>query len=79
MKKRFTDEHIIGILREAEIGAMSIKALRKKHNLTEQTFFAGARSSAAWTCATPAGSRTSRPRMPDLSDWWPRRCWSSTG
>lgn len=39
MKKRFTDEQIIGILREAEIGTMSIKALCKKHNLTEQTFF----------------------------------------
>ncbi|UXZ38350.1 transposase [Cupriavidus gilardii] len=39
MKKRFTDEQIIGILREAEIGAMSIKALCKKHNVTEQTFF----------------------------------------
>ena len=31
MKKRFTDEQIIGILREAEVGAMSIKALCKKH------------------------------------------------
>ncbi|TNY27036.1 transposase, partial [Fulvimonas soli] len=30
---------MIGILREAEIGAMSIKALCKKHNVTEQTFF----------------------------------------
>ena len=39
MKKRFTDEQIIGILREAEVGAMSIKALCKKHNLTEQTLF----------------------------------------
>ena len=39
MKKRFTDEQIIGILREAEAGAMSIKALCKKHNVTEQTFF----------------------------------------
>ena len=39
MKKRFTDEQIIVILREAEVGAMSIKALCKKHNLTEQTFF----------------------------------------
>ncbi|RRN76092.1 IS3 family transposase, partial [Pseudoxanthomonas sp. SGD-10] len=37
MKKRFTDEQIIGILREAAVGAMSIKALCKKHNLTEQT------------------------------------------
>ena len=39
MKKRFTDEQIIGILREAGVGAMSIKALCKKHNLTEQAFF----------------------------------------
>ena len=39
MKKRFTDEQIISILREAETGAGSIKALCKKHNITEQTFF----------------------------------------
>ena len=39
MKKRFTDEQIIGILREAEAGVSSIKALCKKHNITEQTFF----------------------------------------
>ena len=38
MKKRFTDEQIIGILREAKVGAMSIKALCKKHNLAEKTF-----------------------------------------
>ena len=39
MKKRFSDEQIISILREAEAGAMSIKALCKKHNITDQTFF----------------------------------------
>lgn len=38
LKKRFTDEQIIGILREAEFGTMQIKALCKKHNLTEQIF-----------------------------------------
>jgi hypothetical protein len=37
-KKRFTHEQVIGILREAEIGTLSIKALCKKHNVTEQTF-----------------------------------------
>ncbi|PNS08365.1 Transposase [Lysobacter silvestris] len=39
MKKRFTEEQIIVILREAETGAMTIKALCKKHNITDQTFF----------------------------------------
>jgi putative transposase len=39
MKKRFTDEEIINVLREAETGAMPIKALCKKHNITDQTFF----------------------------------------
>ena len=39
MKKRFTDEQIIAILREAEAGAMPVKALCKRHNISEQTFF----------------------------------------
>lgn len=63
MKKRFTDEQIISILREAESGALSIKALCKKHNITER-FSAGATSSVAWTCPMPGGSRISNSRMP---------------
>lgn len=39
MKKRFTDEQIVTILREAEVGATSIKPLCKKHNITEQSFY----------------------------------------
>ena len=39
MKKRFTDEQVIAILREAEAGVAPIKVLCRKHNISEQTFF----------------------------------------
>jgi putative transposase len=45
MKKRFTEEQIIGILRqaeaeaEAEVDGVVIRDLCRKHNITEQTFF----------------------------------------
>ncbi len=39
MKKRFTEEQIIRVLREAERQEMPIKDLCKRHNITEQTFY----------------------------------------
>lgn len=39
MKKRFTEEQIIGILRQAEADGVVIRDLCRKHNITEQTFF----------------------------------------
>lgn len=39
MKKRFTEEQIIGILRQADADGVVIRDLCKKHNITEQTFF----------------------------------------
>lgn len=37
-KKRYTEEQIIGVLKEAEAG-IPIKDLTRQHGITEQTFY----------------------------------------
>ena len=39
MKKRFSEEQIIRILREAELHAVPTRDLCKQHNVSEQTFY----------------------------------------
>jgi len=39
MKKRFSEEQIIGILGEGEADGVVIRDICRKHNITEQTFF----------------------------------------
>ncbi|KOS81622.1 transposase family protein [Burkholderia mallei] len=64
MKKRFTEQQIIGFLKEAEAG-MPVKELCRKHGFSDASFYTWRASSAAWKSRKPAGSRASRWRMPD--------------
>ena len=39
MKKRFSEEQIIGILREGEADGVLIRDICRRYNVTEQTYF----------------------------------------
>ena len=39
MKKRYTEEQIIRILREGEVPGVKIQDVCRKHNIVEQTFY----------------------------------------
>ena len=53
-RKRFSEEPIIGILRETETGTTA-KEVCPRHGVSEQTFYAGRRNTAASRSATPSG------------------------
>jgi putative transposase len=39
MKKRFTDEQIVGFLREAALGAKTIEQLAREHGFSPNSFY----------------------------------------
>ena len=51
---RFTEEQIIGIVREHEAGAKTADVCRK-HGISSATFYKGKASMAVSSCLTPSG------------------------
>jgi putative transposase len=47
MKKRFTEEQIVGILREAQTGAKTVSEICRGHGVSEPTFYTWRRKFAA--------------------------------
>jgi putative transposase len=39
MKKRFTDEQIVGFLREAELGTKTVEQLAREHGFSPNSFY----------------------------------------
>lgn len=60
---RFTEEQIIGSLREQEAGAATADVCRK-HGISSATFYKWKAGTVVWTCPTPSGSRRWRTRTP---------------
>lgn len=69
-RMRFTEEQIIGVLKEAQAGAKSAD-LDRRHKVLEATIYAGSLSMMGWRYPRRA---VGTGRLP-----WCRRCRTSTG
>ena len=69
-RARFSEEQIIGILRENEVGAKAGE-LARKHGVSEGTIYAWKLSLAAWACRTHSGFECWRMRTVVLNVFWP--------
>jgi hypothetical protein len=80
MKRRFTEEQIIGILRQHESGMKTADVCRE-HNISSNTFytwkskFGGMNVSEAQ--ARPSGCASLKPKMPSSNGLWPSRRWTT--
>ena len=62
--KRFSDEQVIGVLKEHETGA-KVDEICRRHAISTATFYTwGVRSTAGWRRATRSGCASSRRRTP---------------
>ena len=70
--KRFSEEQIIGVLKEAEAGAKR-KELCRRHGISEATFYNWKAKYVGMTVAEARRLRSSSTRTLSSSDCWLRR------
>ena len=75
MKKRFSEEQIIRILREAEKTGVQIHELCRRHNVTEQTFFRWRNKYGGMEVSDARRLKTLEGEKPSSNAWWPSSCW----
>ncbi len=76
-KSKFTDEQIIGFLKQAEAG-VPIKDLCRKGGFSDAKFYEWCAWFGGWTCPMPSSCVSWRRRTTSSSACWPRRIWTST-
>ena len=71
-KSRFSEEQIIGFLRQAEAG-MPIKELCRNGGFSDATFYKWRAKFGGTQVSEAQRLRESKPRTPSSSGCWPRR------
>jgi len=73
MKKKFTEEQIIAVLREKEISDASIREVCRKHSIAEHTFFRWRRQYGGTEVSDTL--RLSKAKTPSSRSSWLSRPW----
>jgi transposase-like protein len=75
-ESRFTEEQIIGFIKQAEAG-MPIKELCRKGGFSDATFYKWRAKYGGMDVPDAGGCVSLKPRTPSSRSCWPRRTWTS--
>ena len=75
-RKRFTEERIVGVLKEHEAGDTA-KEICRRHGISEQTFYCWKSKYGGMEALVPAGCAILNQRMPSRSVCWRKRTWTT--